>query len=941
MRNFLQVWLMLGLLLPAFPAFAEEPPTKAELDRLKTWNDLFLSPSPVFQDSEKQFIQHRYFSREESRARDAFFRLPQTKALVEEGRKEISAFIDKATSDAAKAYPALGREISLDPGSEPLLSFQQFWQQNSRQKSTMTEAEAERLARYQLEQRYGRLDLQDFNQRREFQRETNRFLMSSEGRKTSPRFTETDFNEWRLSEIQRMKRAREANMQSLARLTLELSPGTLQVGKALPDGTISRESLMMISPKDLEGATFHYRPIQLSVRDTLTLESQKRAAVSWYVRLKSGEEFGIDGASGSHVQRKFPNSAFSDFSVNDLFRAPAGRKEKLLAYFAAANAEDCYSELEEKVAKELRFRPDPKEVEALIARATHRFETLQDSLKGLIRWEGDVLFARGLLKDPDFWKKRDAQAKALGLGKFPLGKDDAPKVGLFSGGSRYGKEEGGGLFSFSSGPRSSVSLSGAPMRAENTAKEVLEESAKNILFKTNKIIPIRGPDFYSLFDTTKAAEAEEIASLPGKSSLSVSTAQPFQPRAGLVVIPTPADHSLTSLELTDAGGNKLEAGRDFKVLKGKDGYALQMQASDSLYRFRAGFKPVAAGNPPEFPSFDKARLARIRDDLARAKLNALAGGLDDLLKKEKVSIRDLEALFKNGSLYSYNSEPNIPANVKAASGPFADYARFVDAEGRACFQCDGSNSLFKQVLEEYFGGKAKVRNVAGFVAPYRNLREDRLHLITKVEVEGFAPLTLDATPVKLEKERALPGQAERVVAQSTKVYSEPPRPKPVYVENFRRELADSKAKFLKVAEPVRLNFNKGDPWLNVGKATAVLDDYLEGGRTLEEAGEELKKFFPGRSIEFGSHDDLMRSLSALAREERATLAKAVSFAKENPHIPGGGGYTNSAVVATTDRRLEILAKAEELVNSENFGEYRAARAPVAGGCSEMFGVLAK
>lgn len=178
--------------------------------------------------------------------------------------------------------------------------------------------------------------------------------------------------------------------------------------------------------------------------------------------------------------------------------------------------------------------------------------------------------------------------------------------------------------------------------------------------------------------------------------------------ANRLVIPRRQGFAPQTVEIT-SGDMVYRLGVDFDLLEDVNAqflFANFRHMPPAMVTVRAVFAKSAVAEPQSVPQ-DLRRLrapvlAELGAELRRGGVVHLAESLLllSLRSSGEVLAEDLADVFRRGSRYSYY--PERAGSVSGAEGIFANHSRFVDDEGILCFQCDGSNQLFVNFLNEYF-----------------------------------------------------------------------------------------------------------------------------------------------------------------------------------------------------------------------------------------------
>lgn len=257
---------------------------------------------------------------------------------------------------------------------------------------------------------------------------------------------------------------------------------------------------------------------------------------------------------------------------------------------------------------------------------------------------------------------------------------------------------------------------------------------------------------------------------PPRATARVESRAPRTALGAHLGVPTPQGLALTEVELRIAGTERtFTRGTDYEVLYSQFDEAYLLRLSEPLraqyeglpvFEFSAGFAPRAAqhriarrvdpNSLPELSRLDLDRLQGLASQLTAGGLADLGTALSRRVERARrsrsaISLGDLETLLRDNARYVYTAEGPVRAD---ASGPFADFSRFVDVNGRLCYQCSGAGTLFAEMLSQYFHDdprfSAMVRT--GYHVSGSSVTPEAAHARTELRFFGRVVAVLDATP---------------------------------------------------------------------------------------------------------------------------------------------------------------------------------------------------
>ena len=304
-----------------------------------------------------------------------------------------------------------------------------------------------------------------------------------------------------------------------------------------------------------------------------------------------------------------------------------------------------------------------------------------------------------------------------------------------------------------------------------------------------------------------------------------------------------------------------------------------------LYDIHAVYGPPTAEGPirhssqravsdamPELQRLDADRLAAVARELREGGLTRVAAAFDSqvaaMRQGEGVTLRGLERLLRDESLYVFTTER--PQAAAEARGRFAYFSRFVDGDGRLCYQCTGAASLFQEVLASYFAEDFRFRSTTrvGYVAEGGALRGSGRHAQTVLHYLDRVIAVYDATPAAAPLAGAMP-LPESLDATARALAISKARRVTQELDGLRRARRALVTAGV-IAGPERLRSSR-----LVAETTMlgrVADEVARGELTVAQASQDVRARIPGLDLPTESHDIFMEAVSARARILRTEMA---------------------------------------------------------------------
>ena len=240
--------------------------------------------------------------------------------------------------------------------------------------------------------------------------------------------------------------------------------------------------------------------------------------------------------------------------------------------------------------------------------------------------------------------------------------------------------------------------------------------------------------------------------------LKVSANITFQTIDKRISIVSPEGFDVRSIEITNSSGDVLVPSKDYDVYEILEN-GLFYARMDGNYRNlsyvvtyeRDEKEPIGS----ELLQLNKSFLLQEVKQLETAGMTQLSTALTNLIaSKQKVSVMDIEAVFKFYSTYSY--VPEVTMNTEV-SEPYQYFTRFLH-NGQLLYQCTGSNHLFVTFFNQYFEKTGQTDYIAhtkiGFVAVMtpdgriilHSSRGHRTSVIGLQSGDSRPVINMDATP---------------------------------------------------------------------------------------------------------------------------------------------------------------------------------------------------
>lgn len=784
---------------------------------------------------------------------------------------------------------------------------------------------------------------------------------------------QTKFEAWRQQELQRLEKERAEVFAHSVRLILELYPGELVYAEPEePSHVINLDKpVFPVTAETIKGATFFSEPLldhkeRAQVRGDDTRANSPRVPVRWFIRMSDGKKFGLATHSSRDNRIYQGDETESHDEYVTQMRLPAFMDRRYLE----ANLTSQERAAKFYLLKQIRTALNQSEMQ--VSRAVRGIKTdgygpplvYSPNLSTMILEFTPILNKQAyqvpvntpfwnesgygpddpsplealkrfywLTQDFRSWSTRDRLAAEAGASPFPAGRDvdkmayyrhirptiysDALRELML--GPLYGKEGEKKAqhdplrFSLNEGqpekPRNAKLSAEHEIVLFQVERPVSEDIALKYLRTGLRTFDIK-MQFYHLAYRHQEHPPEEVKPLEFAGEVSVKTKASYHPVDGIINIPTPRYHLLTSLELETSRGEPLKLGEDYQLKRQSDGtaYFIELkgrfaQEQSELFKFRTTFtldKSAPKENAPVPPQLLKLnhKMMDLSKQLQNAGLNFLAMGVRELFLDYKmrglpVTIFDIERTF---SQFSQKPPKNfVPGQLTNLTGPFVEWSQFVDRNGILCVYCGPAILLLKAVVNHILP-EAKVEAVVGFSPEELSDRVDlagkNRHVVLKVNLPGFSEVWLDSTPptvreaqVQLAADIDLPDEA----LAAKKSFD--------LLQIYLNRMDGLAQKVGAAIARGRVNSHHDDPWSKTLMLAQNLRDYMTGRKTLAEVGGT-------------EHYQYISSVVQVAVRERQRIEQINQYARNHPTMSGAAKYLNFELKLAMEELADHLKNAE-------------------------------
>ena len=367
----------------------------------------------------------------------------------------------------------------------------------------------------------------------------------------------------------------------------------------------------------------------------------------------------------------------------------------------------------------------------------------------------------------------------------------------------------------------------------------------------------------------------------------------------MIPIPTPADADLETLVLHSDGGKLLKLGVDYTVVRSKGDGSYMILAKnhrDAILIHEASFsrvlrKDAKENQPRKLRKIKTTHLRAVLNEMRLGGLTAVADTVEALVADKKhVDIKLIEDALLDMSLYSHIVEKP----TSTGSGRFAKFSKFLDDSGRLCLQCDGAQALFAEIVNAYaetasdpslrakFEGGLVFRDGALWMPGHARStiwRNNKLIYRTDTTPTKLDPRNSSAE-VKNEAQTEVPAEQEvkvPVEEMSSDVRNYEVRK--INVERSRRihtSLAHSKTQLLKTLSRNKnfknRKFEASEPLAKMLKVAGILDDLLNDRINFTKAEATLRPVLPFDSpMPYVDEKTLFSAISHWSQKQKSLL----------------------------------------------------------------------
>ncbi|MCB9024985.1 MAG: hypothetical protein H6625_01600 [Bdellovibrionaceae bacterium] len=246
-----------------------------------------------------------------------------------------------------------------------------------------------------------------------------------------------------------------------------------------------------------------------------------------------------------------------------------------------------------------------------------------------------------------------------------------------------------------------------------------------------------------------------------KADIKIVSHAPTTSYDGRVAILTPDHYRLRSLNVTDKDGKALLYDVDYKIYQVPTNGLYYFESSqieyEVKYYYEATFSKEEAKPLPKTANFfSKKTLLKITDKLKSSGATQIPNAIfRELEYKTKLSLSEIESIFSQNSLYTYDKEASLQI---ISNNPFVFSTPYLRKDGVYYFQCTGSNHLLATFLEQAYreagiNSRIIVEQVNGFVLDnkdgFLSFPGHRRTLVADTKLENSF-VFLDGTPVKMD-----------------------------------------------------------------------------------------------------------------------------------------------------------------------------------------------
>ncbi|MEW6056876.1 MAG: hypothetical protein AB1540_09700, partial [Bdellovibrionota bacterium] len=556
-------------------------------------------------------------------------------------------------------------------------------------------------------------------------------------------------------------------------------------------------------------------------------------------------------------------------------------------------------------------------------------------------------------QDPNYWQLREAQATKTGKPEIQWASPiDKKHLASFFDPSMRGKYGSPPLpppgFKHSTKGKMKAVVNTpppgfVPNRNLHFTNTPFGSRVEEPIFKVRHIkdLPKNSSIFFSLFDPHEAQMQNHLQSfsLGGKAkegkepALSLAAVRHSPTTAeGILVIPTPQNHELIQLRLSNRSGRVLREGEDYQIFArtdGTSGYSVKVAKPDTRagIEIEAKFAATAAAKTVHafdrrFTDLDLEKVRRLNSELKDMGFQSLSQAIDlklNTAKREKtqVSVEALSEVFSQSSFYTYIPEPEGAAALGSQEKRFSKFTKFL-VNGTLCLQCNGSTGLFNEFMAAYFSDDplVQVDVQLGYLTERREILPRDYHVQTVFKLNGEFALTVNATArmldPRMQNQTDARGDAKKTedlfsrlkkiddsderlnaLAQAQSNISPELFEKQKKAEKVRRylQVLQERRVALKGAiQEIGIKPSRTDPTTATIYLASALEDLLKNNDTVESLRARLEKLLPHYKHDYADNESVFNFVANVMRQERARVEKMTSNPRRLERVEGYQHY---------------------------------------------------
>ncbi len=457
-------------------------------------------------------------------------------------------------------------------------------------------------------------------------------------------------------------------------------------------------------------------------------------------------------------------------------------------------------------------------------------------------------------------------------------------------------------------------------RLTNSPVSTLAENESLFRVKSNRWES--KPHFYHVATESDFSRSRHspLASTLAKPEIMVESTASMFASEGKLIIPTPDQYDLQTLDIRDSNGHVLVENKDFKIFRSIDRSAYYLDFSDNTkgaLKVQSGFS-LAVNSKPHLASRigDLERLEKINQQLEEAGFSEIARANKvkiemARLKKRPITIAQIAENFEKKSRYTYLPERSPKMGQSGGTNPFEKFAHFLDDSGTLCAQCNTSNALFSEFFSKYYAADdaVSVRSVGGFVREGSDLKIKNLHARTDFYVESKFAAHYDVTPrtVSASDNHKLPDHLKTLKeAKPTDLELEAAK-----VERYLTRLKELRKSVVQAFQDSRkIRIDKNEPLARAMKAANTLEEWIEN-EALNDADFEL-----------------VQRLDSVAKETAQELNRITDLERtyrlKNPYASNQlSRYQGDSNLENLQELLKHLEKSKEAFTDEGLEHFQS------------------